>query len=170
MASDTGSAPAEPRLAATVIICRHSPITTSSNSSIDYQVLFVKRHSKARFMPNFHVFPGGILEPSDSAPEWKSYLSHSASKHAFANDSEPLRIAAIREVFEESNVLLSNAAALDDNEVAEWRERVQKDSAMLLQMCKANGLSQSTVSLHDETLHCIADARLILCCRDQIGR
>lgn len=34
----------------------------------DYEVLFVKRKETARFMPGYHVFPGGITEKSDEIP------------------------------------------------------------------------------------------------------
>lgn len=35
----------------------------------DYEILFVKRREAARFMPGYHVFPGGITETSDELPE-----------------------------------------------------------------------------------------------------
>ncbi len=64
--------PADPMLSATVIICREC-------EDRSYKILFVKRHDKARFMPNFHVFPGGILEKSDFDPRWRQLLSLPAS-------------------------------------------------------------------------------------------
>ncbi|CAI5438640.1 unnamed protein product [Caenorhabditis angaria] len=53
------------------------------------RILMLKRGNTASFMPNSMVFPGGIVEKSD------------------AKFGEQYRIAAIRELFEESGVLLT---------------------------------------------------------------
>ena len=38
-------------------------------NGFDYEILFVKRKDSARFMPGYHVFPGGITEKSDEIGE-----------------------------------------------------------------------------------------------------
>ena len=81
--SSSSSSGEAPRLAATVIICRQAVATAAAASTVDYEVLFVKRHSKARFMPNYHVFPGGTLEVSDFEAEWSNYASH--TRHPSGN-------------------------------------------------------------------------------------
>ena len=93
-ATSSGEAP---RLAATVIICRQAAreSTSSSSSALDYEVLFVKRHSKARFMPDFHVFPGGTVEVSDFEAEWSEYLSHTRHPSGNAFVSSPIRVPSL---------------------------------------------------------------------------
>lgn len=88
----------------------------------------VKRHAKARFMPNYHVFPGGIgmykhalsdqsVEMSDSSPAWDgvSTIPSKANCQILKNEAlsikaeeRTLKIAALRELYEEANLLVSN--------------------------------------------------------------
>lgn len=60
----------------------------------------VTRHQKSSFLAGVLVFPGGVLEPGDSDP------CHGGGQIA-ADSDLPWRIAAIREVFEETGVLLA---------------------------------------------------------------
>jgi 8-oxo-dGTP pyrophosphatase MutT (NUDIX family) len=63
------------------------------------EVFMVTRHQKSSFMAGALVFPGGGVEPGDSDP-----------RHAGADAPDPdlsWRIAAIREVFEETGLLLA---------------------------------------------------------------
>ena len=71
--SSTPFTPAVPKLAATVLICRPEP-------EHGYKLLFVKRHAKARFMPGYHVFPGGIVENSDFDAQWSSLIAQVQSQ------------------------------------------------------------------------------------------
>lgn len=125
----SGRDAAVPKEAATVIVCRPCP----SETGHDYQVLFVKRKETARFMPGFYVFPGGIVEPSDTL----------AAGHALRSSGGDLqeadlrvRMAAIRETFEESNVLLCKPEQ-PLSTLSEWRPRVLKDCTQFLDMCNA---------------------------------
>eukprot|EP01096_Ripella_sp_DP13-Kostka_P004794 TRINITY_DN172_c0_g1_i1.p1 TRINITY_DN172_c0_g1~~TRINITY_DN172_c0_g1_i1.p1 ORF type:complete len:346 (-),score=95.18 TRINITY_DN172_c0_g1_i1:18-1055(-) len=127
--------PKDPVLSATVIICKEF-------EDHSYKVLFVKRHAKARFMANFHVFPGGLLEKSDFDARWKTHLSTPAIDQLITDDKErALRIAAVREVFEESNVLLADpidegGQVTQSSELEKWRTTVQKDSTQFYEMCQ----------------------------------
>ncbi|XP_047436607.1 nucleoside diphosphate-linked moiety X motif 19 [Mugil cephalus] len=102
-------------------------------SCFDYNVLLLKRSSKSGFMPNAHVFPGGMLDSSDFSSDWLDiFKSFSSSPNfglrgvkqpaetrppIFATDrlklgspipgEVALRICALRETFEESGVLLA---------------------------------------------------------------
>jgi 8-oxo-dGTP pyrophosphatase MutT (NUDIX family) len=78
-----------PLPAASAIVLRDAPL----------EVLMLRRHGGASFMPNAWVFPGGIAEPLDFE------LAHGEHVNA-------MKIAAVRETFEEAGVWLG--AALDD--------------------------------------------------------
>lgn len=43
------------------------------------ELLFVKRTSRAGFMPNTHVFPGGLLDKADYSPEWLDIFRRTSS-------------------------------------------------------------------------------------------
>ena len=80
-----------PLPAASVIVLRDGPL----------ELLMLRRHANASFMPNAWVFPGGIAEQLD---------------HELANGDtlQAMKIAAVRETFEETGVWLG--APLDDAE------------------------------------------------------
>jgi 8-oxo-dGTP pyrophosphatase MutT (NUDIX family) len=83
------AAPTEPRPAASVILLRRG----GKHSSSGLEVLLGKRTSKARFMADVWVFPGGAV---DGSP----------------NDDAAHRETALRELAEESGVALPDPAAL----------------------------------------------------------
>jgi len=84
------------RPAATVLILRDDP----------FEVLMVKRHAKA-FLGSALVFPGGVVEPADAAPDWLPHLQGAAH---LSDQERAFRIAACREVFEETAILLATGA------------------------------------------------------------
>lgn len=86
-----------PRSSATVLLVRDAPA---------FEVLMVKRHHQIDFAGGALVFPGGKVEAQDEAEAW-SDLSPPGCDAA----ERPLRVAAIREAFEECGVLLARDAA-----------------------------------------------------------
>lgn len=122
-------------------------LQTPSRDKLEF--LLVKRSDVSSFMvrivpwgmyvahtplpqPSNHVFPGGVLDPADFAPQWMSLFNSCAGEHPFASipglgtplltrphlysslpsgSSVPgevaFRICAIREVFEEAGILLA---------------------------------------------------------------
>jgi 8-oxo-dGTP pyrophosphatase MutT (NUDIX family) len=86
---------AEIRPAATVLLLRDDP---------GFEVLMVKRHHQIEFASGALVFPGGKTHPGDYDPAWSE---HAEGWAAFDPEQRALRIAAIREVFEEAGVLLA---------------------------------------------------------------
>jgi 8-oxo-dGTP pyrophosphatase MutT (NUDIX family) len=80
-AGDAAEVPPVP--AASVIVLRDSPL----------EVLMIRRHSKSSFVPDAWVFPGGVVEAND---------------HDLGDGTElgTMRIAAARELFEESGIWL----------------------------------------------------------------
>lgn len=129
------------RLAADSLPSR-GPLTAASGR-FDYDVLMLKRSGKSGFMPNAHVFPGGLVDASDFSSEWLDIYGHfvdspnfglrSVKQRAetrppmFATDRLKLgsavpgdvafRICALRETFEESGVLLAVPAGNASSEV-----------------------------------------------------
>jgi len=120
-----------PKLAATVLVLRPLQLASKVKSDCDYDILMVKRSSKSRFQPGAHVFPGGIAEKSDEDPKWSELLKG----HSLPNNERTLRLAGVREVFEEVNVLLSDPLVPNSLKRNQWRAAVQKDSTKFYDMC-----------------------------------
>src|ERR1700748_3567007 len=87
--------PAVPILpAATILMVRDDP----------FEVLMVKRHHQIDFAAGALVFPGGNTHAGDTDPAWEERCLGwgDALPH-----KRPLRIAAIREAYEEAGILLA---------------------------------------------------------------
>lgn len=84
--------------AATILLLRDEP---------SFEVLMVKRHHQIDFASGALVFPGGKSHAGDHDPAWAERTLGWAD---FENEQRGLRIAAIREVFEEAGILLGRRA------------------------------------------------------------
>lgn len=80
-AGDAAEVPPVP--AASVILLRDSPL----------EVLMIRRHAKSTFVPDAWVFPGGVVEANDY-------------DHGDGTELGTMRVAAARELFEESGIWL----------------------------------------------------------------
>jgi 8-oxo-dGTP pyrophosphatase MutT (NUDIX family) len=87
-----------PHLACTVLLLR--------DRAQGLQVLMVQRSHRVDFAEGAMVFPGGRVDPGDAEPAWRSRVR---GADAFDAEALRLRVAAIRETFEESGVLLAGA-------------------------------------------------------------
>ncbi|TVP53684.1 MAG: NUDIX hydrolase [Gemmatimonadales bacterium] len=101
--------PASPRPAATIILMR-----PTSGSEQSLEVLLLRRVRSAGFVPGAWVFPGGRVDTGDSAPGLLERLGRSdgsekASPNPSSHPPEAL-VAAIREAFEETGILLARDA------------------------------------------------------------
>lgn len=95
--SDTAAiAPA--RLAATILLLRDDPA--------GMEVFMVVRHQQIDFASGALVFPGGKLAAGDSDPRLPRLCS---GAEGLSTEQLALRVAAIREAFEESGVLLARS-------------------------------------------------------------
>lgn len=83
------------RPAATILLLRDAP---------GFEVLMVKRHHQIDFAAGALVFPGGKSHQGDSDPRWRE---HALGFEAAGPDDTALRIAALREAYEEAGVLLA---------------------------------------------------------------
>lgn len=89
------------RPAATILLLRDDP----------FEVLMVRRHAKT-FFSSALVFPGGMVDADDRSEEWLPLVE---GAETLDEDERALRIAAIRETFEEVSILL---ARLPDGDCA----------------------------------------------------
>ena len=83
------------RPAATILLVRDDP---------EFQVLMVKRHHQIDFASGALVFPGGKTDPADHDPAWEALVEGWGDTEAA---ERPLRIAAIREAYEEAGILVA---------------------------------------------------------------
>ncbi|XP_014670938.1 PREDICTED: nucleoside diphosphate-linked moiety X motif 19, mitochondrial-like isoform X2 [Priapulus caudatus] len=128
----------------------------------NYKVLMLKRSSKSSFMPNAHVFPGGVIDRADYSDEWLDVLDTNlfSSLTAGINGPRPpstlyesktgippdvaFRICAVRETFEETGILISRGQSsngapvlMKEDDIIKWRMRVTEDAAQFVRMCRA---------------------------------
>jgi 8-oxo-dGTP pyrophosphatase MutT (NUDIX family) len=120
-----------PKPAATVLIVRDGP---------DLQVLMVRRSAGMAFGASAWVFPGGKVAPADADPIWDD-LSDGSYDHY----QRSLRIAAAREVFEESGLLLATRSGneLDAEAFSTFdslRAEVETDPSRFLSLVRDAGL------------------------------
>ena len=91
-----------PRDAATLVLLRRFRDKTT--------VLMGLRHGKHKFMPDQWVFPGGRVDRADgyatAASELRAHVNRSLSKTASAHRARALAMAAVRETFEETGLIL----------------------------------------------------------------
>ena len=94
--------PVEPRDAASLIIVRRDPGGAT--------VLMGRRKRTASFIPDAYVFPGGAIEPADQVARAATRLGRETlarmSRSSDAQHSHILAMAAVRETFEESGLVV----------------------------------------------------------------
>jgi 8-oxo-dGTP pyrophosphatase MutT (NUDIX family) len=93
-----------PRDAASLIVWRIGPQGP--------EVLMGQRHAKHRFMPDVMVFPGGRVDPDDhrqpAASELAAATRSMLERRATAARARAIGIAAVRELFEETGLVLGD--------------------------------------------------------------
>ncbi|KRT84556.1 hypothetical protein AMK59_430 [Oryctes borbonicus] len=137
---------------------------------INYKLLMLKRSSKSGAMPGSYVFPGGVICQSDTTRDWlKLYESFGFKLDTFdklnPKENRPklyqtqssselprylsLRIAAIRETFEESGILICRsykinykervakwASSIEEPELLKWQYTVHGNPENFIQLCR----------------------------------
>jgi 8-oxo-dGTP pyrophosphatase MutT (NUDIX family) len=104
------SAPPVPRPAATVVLLR--------DGATGPETLLLERHPDNRFAPGAFAFPGGRMEAADAAPAALARvrgLDPAAAARRLGDVAPPERalgywVTAVRELFEETGVLLASGA------------------------------------------------------------
>jgi 8-oxo-dGTP pyrophosphatase MutT (NUDIX family) len=115
----SGEAPVVPRLAATVILLREAPP--------GFEVYAIRRAATMAFAAGMYAFPGGSVDPRDREvqPAWAgpSPAEWAARLRLDEATARAVVCAAVREVFEESGVLLAGpdaAGVVGDVSAPEW--------------------------------------------------
>ena len=105
-----GPVPVEPKPAASVVLVRPAP----PGASEAIEVYMIRRQRSMKFLGGFYAFPGGKVDPADGAPaalarcrgldtvEAETILLGSRDTPALA-----FWVAAVRELLEESGILLA---------------------------------------------------------------
>lgn len=105
------------RDAATVIVLRDRQSAPS--------ILMGQRGAKAAFMPNKFVFPGGAVDAADAHVRLKAPLPALCARRiredAASDLASALAVAAIRELWEETGLVLGAPGQWGDPPPADWR-------------------------------------------------
>ncbi|NLN93304.1 MAG: MBL fold metallo-hydrolase [Candidatus Hydrogenedens sp.] len=112
---------AVPRLAAVIIVYEHRK----------NRLLFVKRNPALSFMGGHHAFPGGGLSKSDTGQR----VIHGSDK-----TSDAFLTAAVRELFEETGLLLTTAEEPLSFDKEAFRRKTIDDPAVFEAFLKEQGL------------------------------
>jgi len=102
--SKDGPRKGEPRPAATLLLLRHAHSAP--------EVFMLQRTSKAAFLPGAFVFPGGALDPDDASERAAQRVrglddAQASARMGLASGGLAYWVAAARECFEESGILLT---------------------------------------------------------------
>ncbi len=122
--------------AATVMMLRDTPQGP--------EVFMVVRHHEIDFASGALVFPGGKVDPADSDTGLRA---HCGKADAYDDKELSLRVASIRESFEECGILLAREKGSTEFLSAErlqqldcWRERFNTGKATMLEFGEAENL------------------------------
>jgi 8-oxo-dGTP pyrophosphatase MutT (NUDIX family) len=158
--------PAQPRLAATVILLRQSTSATTSchqpmpsedsQQKPGLEVFMVRRAVQSEFMPDVYVFPGGSVTGDDRTAERTPGLCAPVTSTAADPEGRTMpgtgtRAAAIRELFEEANILLAyhNGQMLAVNQAtaqrfATYRQAFNQYTGSLVELARQERLQLAT--------------------------
>ena len=123
----------QPIPAATIVLVRDAP---------RLEVLMIERHADIGFAGGALVFPGGRIDPGDADPDWRKHADGLPEDA----DAAAAAVAALREAFEETGMLLARAedgAIVCDARVAlvqAQRAQIEADDRLFLEMIRSEGL------------------------------
>ena len=145
-ATATASTTLPPRLSASVVLLRrtrrpvaHAPAAkTTTATATPYEVLMVKRASQLKSFANLYVFPGGVTEPTDGP----------------SHERETAKRCALRELFEETGILLTSASSttakvvrLPHDEAKAAQTRVNKEPTYFDALMRDHHVTPPTASM-----------------------
>jgi 8-oxo-dGTP pyrophosphatase MutT (NUDIX family) len=141
----TERAAPEPRLSATILLLRDAAPAP--------EVLMVKRHYQIDFAAGALVFPGGKANAEDASPGWDDWTDGD-----YGPVQQDARIAAIREAYEESGLVIARHRAARGpggplvgvdiaDKMSPHRSAVDRGEASLLALIKEHDLVLALDSL-----------------------
>ena len=132
--------PASPRPASTIVLMR--------DGGEGPEALLMRRHRSSGFVPGAWVFPGGRVDAADSGPALYERIDGLSSE---VSPDSPFWSAALRELFEETGVLLARDAdgewssdATDDRRLAACRAALMEGTSTLLDVLEELDLTLVT--------------------------
>src|SRR5436190_8400027 len=125
-----------PRPAATLILAR--------DGAAGPEIFLMQRTLTANFVAGAYVFPGGAVDPGDADPFWADNAEGFDDAHAsrllgLEQGGLTYWVAAIRETFEESGLLLAaddSGAAPDADELTALRTKVASGELDFNALCR----------------------------------
>lgn len=137
-----------PKDAATILLVRDA-------AAGGVEVFCVERSKQSRFLGGAIVFPGGKVDPTDSAEDWELLTTTPprvrTSVEPFARDEAHLRtllIAACRETLEEAALLHVVGGTLNDAELVALRKRLTSEPTALRAFLRERNLRLELDALH----------------------
>ena len=134
-------------ISSSIVLVRQQPLTQNSHQSfLDYQILFLKR-AENTYAGGFYAFPGGKVEAQDYRENWLEKMPEFfEDPHRFDlyHDFNK-RIAAIRELFEECNLLFADYGRISGTSVNQekfpaLKSLVSEFNDNFAGFCKAHGV------------------------------
>lgn len=143
----SATTPVTPRPSSAVVLAR-------DRAGGGIEVLMVRRQVKSDFAPDVYVFPGGSVQSGDREAELTPGLCGAGAADGPTALGNGLRVAALRELFEEAGVLLAerggaplvagpDAAAT----LASWRDELAAGRLSLAELAAREGISLATDAL-----------------------
>lgn len=101
------------------------------------QVLLVKRNANLRFFGRFWAFPGGKSDADDDPANF------AIDKSVGTDRISGLKITAIRELFEETGILLAKSAGMipTANQILTWRLEILTGKILFSKLCQREHLT-----------------------------
>jgi 8-oxo-dGTP pyrophosphatase MutT (NUDIX family) len=146
MAATSAPVPALP--ATTIVLLR--PCHADPGST--FETCLLERAPTSSFLAKAHVFPGGRVDPEDHDPAWPAMcdgvetLAARLVAHLPRAEAVAHAVAGIREVFEETGLLLARTP-VSDAEAARARRDLLDGRATFRQWCASTGTRLSLEAL-----------------------
>jgi 8-oxo-dGTP pyrophosphatase MutT (NUDIX family) len=126
--------------AATILLVREGPD--------GLETLMVERHANIGFAGGAMVWPGGKIEASDADEGW---LAHATGLAGLSPLHRAARVAAVREAFEETGLLLASVGGEPigclDPDLTRQRGPIDRDASLFLPLIRSLGAQLETQAL-----------------------